>query len=341
MGSHNHNPTGKNQHHNCPSLNSPELQTLLHDYDRRGITNKNTISEVLKLNYGISISPASITRCQAKMGLKASKHTTQEMPDVEQRQLHISHNVGVHLTREFVEMEMHLQDPKGFAILNCVALEVLGPHYEWSADGHDKLRVWDVWSGSWLGLWVVTNNRIGFAVAYLYLSLVEELGGMGIQSTTDCGSETTVLYELPAHQFLASIHNMTIERGWLHLRLQWGDNVKVMWYKGTEQYNYNSNDNRQYDIMQWLWPKLIQHELYGLQYHFNNHYVQKDHKKKNPSGVTPHLAMMLPHKYHGTNCLQNVDLKEELGGEALIHFTSVEYATHSQAVFNSLNTPLC
>ncbi|KAF8592319.1 hypothetical protein K439DRAFT_1643785 [Ramaria rubella] len=288
---------------------------------------------------------------------------------------HISHNVGVHLTREFVEMEMRLQDPKGFAIrdptskkVNRVALEVLGPHYEWSADGHDKLSVigfpvWgvrDVWSGSWLGLWVVLNNRIGFAVAYLYLSLVEELGGKHCSvmycmpatnphsrhansTTTDCGSETTVLYgfatalreafsselpitELPAHQFLASIHNTTIERGWLHLRLQWGDNVKVMWYKGTEQYNYNSNDNRQYDIVQWLWPKLIQHELDGLQYHFNNHYMRKDHKKKNPSGVTPHLAMMLPHKYHGTNCLQNVDvglickLKEELGGEALICF---------------------
>ncbi|KAF8585605.1 hypothetical protein K439DRAFT_1646596 [Ramaria rubella] len=271
---------------------------------------------------------------------------------------HISHNVGVHLTREFVEMEMRLQDPEGFAIHDPTSKKVLGPHCEWSADGHDKLSVigfpvwgvWDVWSRSWL-------------VAYLYLSLVEELGGMPIQSTTDCGSEPTVLYgfatalreafspelpitELPAHQFLASIHNTTIEQGWLRLRLQWGNNVKVMWYKGTEQYNYNSNDTRQYDIMQWLWPKLIQHELDGLRYHFNNHYMRKDHKKKNPSGVTPHLAMMLPHKYHGTNCLQNVDvglickLKEELGGEALIRFASVEYAAHAQAVFNSLNTPL-
>ncbi|KAF8586712.1 hypothetical protein K439DRAFT_1554494, partial [Ramaria rubella] len=72
-----------------------------------------------------------------------------------------------------------------FKKVNCVTLEILGPHYEWNANGHDKLSVisfpvWgvqDVWLGSWLGLWVVLNNCIGFAVAYLYLSLVEELSG--------------------------------------------------------------------------------------------------------------------------------------------------------------------
>ena len=61
-------------------------------------------------------------------------------------------------------------------------LVALGPHHEWSADGHDKLTsigfpTWDKWAGKWLGLWIVPNNRLQLAVAYLYLSLIFLLGG--------------------------------------------------------------------------------------------------------------------------------------------------------------------
>lgn len=42
---------------------------------------------------------------------------------------------------------------------------------------------------------------------------------------------------LPAHRFVKSIYNITIERGWLRLRLQWGDNVKVYWEQGAGIYN--------------------------------------------------------------------------------------------------------
>ena len=98
--------------------------------------------------------------------------------------------------------------------------------------------------------------------------------------------------------------------------------------------------------MQRLWPKLIQLELDKLCDHFNNHRVCKDCNKKNPSGVAPNVAIALPHKYNGVNCLQSVDvslvqkLKEELGGEDIIRFTTVEYAAHAQVVFDSLNTEL-
>jgi hypothetical protein len=61
----------------------------------------------------------------------------------------------------------------------------LGPHHEWSGDGHDKLAqigfpIWgirDKWSGKWLGLWVVPNNRLKLVIAYLYLRLIIELEG--------------------------------------------------------------------------------------------------------------------------------------------------------------------
>ena len=43
--------------------------------------------------------------------------------------------------------------------------------------------------------------------------------------------------DLAAHKFLASINNTTIERGWLHLRFQWGDNVIVFWNAGSDLYD--------------------------------------------------------------------------------------------------------
>jgi hypothetical protein len=50
------------------------------------------------------------------------------------------------VSSDFVEREMRLQDPEGFAIwgptvkkIHCTPLVVLGPHYEWSGNGHDKL----------------------------------------------------------------------------------------------------------------------------------------------------------------------------------------------------------
>ncbi|KAF8578513.1 hypothetical protein K439DRAFT_1648765 [Ramaria rubella] len=352
----------------APSRNDPRFQLLR---DRRGITNKHELSELLK-------SEANIT---------TSKRTTQETPNVVKRQLvldemakdptrrrgprivreGIIRNHGVHLTREYVEMEMRLQDPEGFKIRdpaakkpNWVPLVTPGPHYEWNGGGHDKLNaigfpVWgirDVWSGKWLGLWVVPNNRLGTVIAYLYLSLVEELGGMPIQSTMDCGPETPKMYdfvnietfspeptitELPGHMFRRSTQNITIKRGWLRFSLRWGNNA---------MYDYNSKDPQQYELVQWLWPKMIQQELDRLRDQFNNHCVRKDRKKKNPSGVSPNVAMALPHEYNAENYLQPVDatlicpLKEDLGGDGLLQFVSDEFAERAQDVFGTLNTTL-
>lgn len=51
--------------------------------------------------------------------------------------------------------------------------------------------------------------------------------------------------ELPAHVYLRSIHNIAIERSWLRLRLDWGDNVVLFFNKGIEDGLYNPNDPQQ------------------------------------------------------------------------------------------------
>lgn len=93
---------------------------------------------------------------------------------------------------EYTRNAMHLQDPTGAAAREPTAKKVhkaqlvaLGPHHEWSADGHDKLSalgfpIWgirDKWTGQWLCLRVVPNNRLRDSMAYLYLEVIHKLGG--------------------------------------------------------------------------------------------------------------------------------------------------------------------
>ena len=87
---------------------------------------------------------------------------------------------------------MHKEDPSGFIKRHPAAKKIprvpltsAGPNAEWCGDGHDKLNsigvglygIHDKASGKWLGLWATPTNRDGKTVGYLYLSLVEKLGG--------------------------------------------------------------------------------------------------------------------------------------------------------------------
>ncbi|KAF8714409.1 hypothetical protein AX14_012714 [Amanita brunnescens Koide BX004] len=178
----------------------------------------------------------------------------------------IAMKTGKHLPRDYVSDIMHTHDLDGFAKRDPTAKRIhrepkvpLGINERWSADGHDKLNgigfpVWAIVDdavGKWLGIWVVPSNRLGNIIAYLYLEAVENAGGMPLQSTTDCGSETTQLHaiakalrdafhpdvcgvETPAHVYVRSVHNISIERSWLRLRLEFGDSAVVAFKKAEE-----------------------------------------------------------------------------------------------------------
>jgi len=149
--------------------------------------------------------------------------------------------------------------------------------------------------------------------------------------------------ELAAHVFLRSVNNITIERGWVPLRIQWGDNVKIFWEAGNDIYNSDNQYHR--DLVQWLWPTLIQQELDELKARFNCHKIRYDSTSLLPSGVSPEVAYSLYEDYGAQNCLQPVDpdvvqnLMDELGGEDVIRFVSVAYAARAQEVFDSLDVP--
>jgi hypothetical protein len=53
------------------------------------------------------------------------------------------------------------------------------------------------------------------------------------------------LDELPAHIYLRSINNISVERSWLRLRLDFGDNAVLFFYKGIDEGYYNPEDPQQ------------------------------------------------------------------------------------------------
>ena len=50
------------------------------------------------------------------------------------------------------------------------------------------------------------------------------------------------LNELPAVRYMRSVHNISIERAWLRLRLDWGNNVVEVFNRGIQDGTYNEAD---------------------------------------------------------------------------------------------------
>jgi hypothetical protein len=166
--------------------------------------------------------------------IEAEQHVLDEMSKdpalnhgVQTIQNGIAFHKGIHLPRDFVSQVMHTHQEEGFAKRDPTAKKIfrvkkvpIGIHERWSCDGHDKLykigfplyAIVDDATSKWLGAWIVPSNRTGLIVGYLFLCVVEEYGGkwrykhifnlvnggigIPLQSTTDCGSETTVFYGL-------------------------------------------------------------------------------------------------------------------------------------------------
>jgi len=71
--------------------------------------------------------------------------------------------------------------------------------------------------------------------------------------------------------------------------------------------------------------------------------MHKDKLKPGPSGMSQNQAFSLPEAWGGRDCLLKIEdlsvierLKEELGGDALVSFSTPEFSAHAQEAYNSL-----
>ncbi|KAJ7208423.1 hypothetical protein B0H12DRAFT_1205974 [Mycena haematopus] len=368
MSSYNRNPEGKNQH----------------TYEK--ITSNGQIAQRIKLEYGIETSESTVKRRRKKFGLTGGAATERALTDSQIEQLvlntvdedtagrwglrtvwhKIAADKGIILTRDTVYKFMQTHDSEAFAVREPTAKKIfrvakfpLGIHERWSGDGHDKLYkigfpVWmmvDDATGKVLKAWVVPSNRMGDIIAYLFLCLAEEYGGVPLQTTTDCGSETTLLYgivnairdmfhgnlaeaQVQAHTYLRSVHNISVERTWLRLRLDFGDSAVINFRRGSEEGKYNQDDPDHYELYLDKWAKFR-----------NGVPIRKQKNKPGPSGIkamSRNEAFTTFESWGGVDCLLPVDrdvirqMKEDLGGEELIAFTTPQFSERAEEAFQTL-----
>ncbi|KDR70412.1 hypothetical protein GALMADRAFT_230064 [Galerina marginata CBS 339.88] len=395
---HNRNPKGKNQFAPVLTADDPTLQAALEKYHRGLITDNARISELLLADHGIEMKPRTVKKRRKELGLVGSRTTMKMLDPKEAEQLvldqmdrdlarHqgprvIRHKLAVrtghHLTRDFVMETMQLHDSDGFEKREPMAKKIhrepkvpIGTNERWSADGHDKLYgigfpVWAIVedaTGQWLDCWVVPSNRMGHVVLYLFLCAIEDVGGMPLQITTDCGSETTQLHamakalresfhpdidpkETPAHVYVRSVHNIAVERSWLRLRLEFGDSTVICFKQGEDDGIYLVHIPEHEQLCQWLWPKLLRKLAKEFMDSRNSYKSRLDHNKPGPSGISRNEAFSLPHKWGGRQCLLdvNMDVIRELkdiisGGEDMFRFPLVtaQFEREADKIYESLH----
>ncbi|KAJ7574148.1 hypothetical protein C8J56DRAFT_803433, partial [Mycena floridula] len=185
--------------------------------------------------------------------------------------------------------------------------------------------------------------------------------GIPIQFTTDSGSETTILYglisalrqilftecpleELPAHVYLHSVHNISIERSWLRLRFDFSDNAVLCFENGIAAGIYDPEDQDQYTLCPWLWSRFLNQELQEFITFRNGAQMRKVKNKPGPSSCSHNEAFSNFKAWGGENFLMPIpdlsiirEIKEAMGGDELLAFTSAEFSGQAQAAYDTLN----
>ena len=168
--------------------------------------------------------------------------------------------------------------------------------------------------------------------------------------------------ETPAHVYVRSIHNIAVERSWLRLRLEFGDNAVIVFKQGEDDGVYLAHipEHAYVDFMvvnaylinyfrqlcQWLWPKLLRKLIREFMDSRNSYKSRLDHNKPGPSGISRNEAFSLPHLWGGRQCLLdvNMDVIQELKdiiseGEDMFRFPLVtpQFELAAENVYESLH----
>ncbi|KAH9442393.1 hypothetical protein Pst134EB_028647 [Puccinia striiformis f. sp. tritici] len=163
-------------------------------------------------------------------------------------------------------------DPEGVErrskrVLKRCIFNVPGPNFIWSANGHNKLKKFDItlygfidaYSRKVLGVFVHTTNNNPCHIGYYYLQLVKQSGGIPCWTITDCGSETIELagHQInlmrqfgniedldpdQSHQFTKSVHNQKIKCLWSQLMKQYNSDLIDQLFDAKKEKKYDPQD---------------------------------------------------------------------------------------------------
>ncbi|KAM5544839.1 hypothetical protein V8D89_001737 [Ganoderma adspersum] len=219
-------------------------------------------------------------------------------------------------------------------------LESLGIWHEVSVDGHEKLGdkalqmglvgfhiygARDKWSGKVLLLIVLPSSWFAEAIGHVYLDFCIKYSLIPIQVTFDGGSETpdmkgiqTALRNafalhlkdsnLPPFMPLPSTCNIVIENLWSRWLTHSGLNVQTTLLEGKTNGIFNTGDNIDINLFQWLWSQIVQIELNGFTAYWNSHHVRQQRNKLMPSGSTLNNFFATPGQWGGQDCGIPVDV---------------------------------
>jgi len=206
-----------------------------------------------------------------------------------------------------------------------------GPNGLWYCESHDELckygfAIWglrDKFSNKWLGLWVIPNNQLSHVIPYLWLTLVRDLGGIPMQTSSNCVAENQLVHRLadalrgsiasigadsvekPAQIFLRTVRRSPTEPGWSN-GLQRSFSRKFIQFNGEGSGTYDEQNPLHRRLIRWLWPPLIQRELDKFRTQDNSRRVQK-RSKDCPFSTSSDSAYDHPEDFDGRDCLQRVD----------------------------------
>jgi len=96
------------------------------------------------------------------------------------------------------------------------------------------------------------------------------------------------------------------------------------------------------ELCKWLWSKPLQGELQNFVTFQNSAKMHKDKSKPGPSGMLRNQAYSLPGKWGGRDCLIPInvqviwELKQTLGGDAILEFTSAEFSEKAKDAYDNL-----
>ncbi|EPS95494.1 hypothetical protein FOMPIDRAFT_1025788 [Fomitopsis schrenkii] len=329
------------------------LADILRAYYGSNVTSYGEIQERLQDDHGIKIGRTKLAEYLRALGLSVRKC---KLPETVQTQYIVDEmerdrvnangpryikavlgHSGIHITRSTVSRVMHAYAPQGFVerhplshrkTLVRTPLTSVGPHEEWSIDGHDKLvqagfpvyGIVEKWGGDKLQFNVLVSNRKPKVCLVIYLRCAKAHGGIPVQVTSDHGTETGDIFAhqmalrttyapeldvntIPPYRFTTSPRNITVERQWRPLFQKWGKNILVAYNEGRYSDYYDAGNYMNVQVANWIWFPLVQRELDRYCEMENNRFVRRQEAKLLPSGAKRSEFYRNPGRWGGRPCL--------------------------------------